>query len=128
MSLVMLGLLVAEYPVDVLIQLLPHYYPTFALVIVIGRKTSKLLTRTCFNVSCIIIFRDAVSPCANILSIFILQICCHSHTKNVLKWLPLILILLANDIEVNPGPYEKDCFTFMNWNLNSLREIVSEST
>ena len=118
-SLVMLGLLVTEYPEDVLIHLLPHYYPFIASVN-ICRKTSKLLTRSCFNISCIIIFSEAVSPCTNILSICIFQICCYSHIKNVPKWLPLILILLANDVEVNPGPHEKDCFTFMNWNLNSL--------
>ena len=32
-----------------------------------------------------------------------------------------ILILLANDIEMNPGPqFQKNFFNFMNWNVNSL--------
>ena len=34
-----------------------------------------------------------------------------------------MLILLANDIEFNPGPqYHENFFSFMNWNVNSLRK------
>ena len=33
----------------------------------------------------------------------------------------MLLLLLANDIEINPGPtHDDNFFTFMNWNLNSL--------
>ena len=38
-------------------------------------------------------------------------------------WVSLLLVLLSNDIEMNPGPghsYRENFFTFMNWNLNSL--------
>ena len=36
-------------------------------------------------------------------------------------WLTILLILLSNDIQLNPGPeYHKNFLTFMNWNLNSL--------
>ena len=100
-------------------ELLPHYCPYIASV-KIGRKTCKLLTRTSSTVSCIITFSQSVTPSENLLCILIFQICCHSQTVNVPKWLSLILVLLANDIEVNPGPHEKNCLTFMNWNLNSL--------
>ena len=46
-----------------------------------------------------------------------LQICCHSVINNVPQWLPIILILLSNDIQLNPGP---ELLKFMTWNLNSL--------
>ena len=37
-------------------------------------------------------------------------------------WIPFLLILMANDIQLNPGPrgYHENFFSFMNWNLNSL--------
>ena len=41
-------------------------------------------------------------------------------------WLPLLVVLLSNDIEVNPGPHtnrdscHSDLFSFCNWNLNTL--------
>ena len=39
----------------------------------------------------------------------------------VLTWLPGLLIILANDIHVNPGPNLQNTFlTFMSWNVNSL--------
>ena len=39
----------------------------------------------------------------------------------VAPWLPGFLIILANDIHVNPGPhYQNNFFTFMTWNVNSL--------
>ena len=114
----MLALLAWEYPVYALI-LFTSYYPHIGLV-KINRKACKILSRTFFNVSCIIIFSQSVSPCENFLSILIFQMCCHSQTVNVPNWLSLILVILANDIEVNPGPHEKSCLTFMNWNLNSL--------
>ena len=41
--------------------------------------------------------------------------------KHFQYWLTLLLILLSNDIEMNPGPqYCNNFFSFMMWNLNSL--------
>jgi len=37
------------------------------------------------------------------------------------KWLGLFLVLISNDIHMNPGPqYHNNFFKFMSWNLNSL--------
>ena len=84
-------------------------------------KNSKLLARYCFHISCMFIFTDATSPVVFILCVFVIQIWCHAQTKKVPRWLPLIFILLANDIELNPGPPSQNHFlNFMNWNLNSL--------
>ena len=50
-----------------------------------------------------------------------LQICCHSLRNNVPHWLLIILILLSNDIQLNPGPTsENELLKFMTWNLNSF--------
>ena len=68
-----------------------------------------------------VIFIEVISPMTCILSVFVLQIWCHAQTKKIPRWLKLILILLANDIELNPGPpSQNQFFNFMNWNLNSL--------
>ena len=77
------------------------------------------------NSSCILsiyIYSISVTPATCILSLVVFQIWCHSLTKNVPLWLPTILILLANDIHLNPGPHFKNnfFFNFMSWNLNSL--------
>ena len=41
--------------------------------------------------------------------------------KNVPFWLPIILILLSNDIHLNPGPHlQNNYLNFISWDLNSL--------
>ena len=51
----------------------------------------------------------------------VLQIWCHSFTKDVPHWLPQLLIILSNDIQLKPGPQFQDNFlNFMSWNLNWL--------
>ena len=114
------GLLLSEYPEGFCIQFLLLFsqgVPFFNI-----RPTiSKHLARGCFHTSCMLIFTDSISPATLILSIFVFQIWCHALSRNVPRWLPFLLILLANDIELNPGPPLQNQFlSFMNWNLNSL--------
>ena len=41
--------------------------------------------------------------------------------RNKPIWVPFLLILLSNDVELNPGDhYHESFFSFINWNLNSL--------
>ena len=64
---------------------------------------------------------SAISPSTHILSICVTIIYCNIITKRVPPWVSLLLILLSNDIELNPGDdYHGNFFTFMNWNPNSL--------
>ena len=66
-------------------------------------------------------FSIAHTQSCYILSLLVLQICCHSLRNNVPDWLPIILILLSNDIQLNPGPTsENELLKFMTWNLNSF--------
>ena len=43
---------------------------------------------------------------------------CLLHT--FLLWVILLIIILSNDIEKNPGDFTNGFFSFCNWNLNSL--------
>ena len=118
--LVLSWLLVSEYPED-FIQFYLQYFPNFAFLINLDPKISKHIARSCFHTSRVFIFADSISPGALILSIFVFQIWCNALSSNVPRWLPFILILMANDIELNPGPaLQNQFFSFMNWNLNSL--------
>ena len=57
----------------------------------------------------------------HILCLVMFRIWCHSYVKHVPRWLPIILILLSNDINLNPGPhFQNNLFNFMSWNVNSL--------
>ena len=68
-----------------------------------------------------IIFCISTTPASCILCLIIIQICCHSYVKRVSRWLPIILIILSNDINLNPGPnHQNNLFNFMSWNVNSL--------
>ncbi|MCH2417084.1 MAG: hypothetical protein MK195_10055, partial [Acidimicrobiales bacterium] len=63
----------------------------------------------------------AVTPASYALSFVITFILCSKITRDVPLWVSLLLILLSNDVELNPGPhYHENFFSFMNWNLNSL--------
>ena len=63
----------------------------------------------------------SVSPESHILCFFVTDNMCSMLSRNRPVWVPLLLILLSNDIEINPGDhYQNHFFNFMNWNLNSL--------
>ena len=49
-----------------------------------------------------------------------IQIRCHSCVKRIPHWLPIILIMLSNDVHLNPGPqFQNNFFNFMSWYVNS---------
>ena len=66
------------------------------------------------------VFLTSVTPASCILCLIVFQIWCHSTVKHVPHWLTIILILLANNVHVNPGPNVQNNFNFISWNLNSL--------
>ena len=80
-------------------------------------KFSKHVSKTVSIVSTFSMFSIAHTQSCYILSLLVLQICCHSLRNNLL----IILILLSNDIQLNPGPTsENELLKFMTWNLNSF--------
>ena len=119
--LIMLGLLFCECPDFSLIMLIISINSICGSVVNLILRFSKIMSRTIFNILCIYIYSIALTPATCILSLMVFQVWCHLLTKNVPLWLPTILILLSNDIHLNPGPHFQNNFlNFMLWNLNSL--------
>ena len=119
LSLIILGLLFCEcldYPLQMFIIFINSSYES-----VVNIKFRKIVSRTIFSILSIYIYSIALTPATCILSLMIFQVWCHSFTIHVPPWLPTILILLSNDIHLNPGPHlQNSFFNFMLWNLNSL--------
>ena len=120
-SLTMLGLLFCECPDFPLIMFIISINSSYGSVAKLTLKLSRIMSRTIFIILSIYIYSIALTPTMCILSLMVFQIWCHSFTNNVPLWVPTILILLSNDIHLNPGPhFENNFFNFMSWNLNSL--------
>ena len=63
----------------------------------------------------------ANTPATCILCLMVFQTWCYLSIKNVPNWLSIILILLSNDVHLNPGPqYKNIFFNFMSWSVNSM--------
>ena len=96
------GLLCSEYSPDILLTFSIHQNPSHGFI--------------SFHILSI-----AVTPATCMLCLVVIQIWCHLLTKSVSSWLPIILIILSNDIQLNPGPQvENNLLNFRSWNLNSL--------
>ena len=95
--------------------------PNFDFVLGLALKFKKSLAFTLFSTSAIFIFSIAATPATHLICLVVFQILCHSLAKSVPSWLSILLIILANDIHLNPGPdYTNNYFNFMNWNVNSI--------
>ena len=121
LSLTMLGLLFCECPDYPLLMLIISINQSYRSVVNFILKFRKIVSHSIFSIISIYIYSIALSPATCILALMVFQIWCHSLTKNVPLWLPTILLLLSNDIHLNPGPhFQGNFFNFMSWNLNSL--------
>ena len=54
------------------------------------------------------------------VSFFLVTKKIHSLLQSLTIWLILLKIARSNDVEKNPGDFINKCFTFCNWNINSL--------
>ena len=69
----------------------------------------------------IILSSIAITPVSHLVVLVATFAMCVRLTAKVPPWVPLLLILLSNNIELNPVPnYHEIFLNFMNWNLNSL--------
>ena len=121
-SFILFGIFLCEYEKELILLLFLHFYPVF-----LPDNLNKLMkifkvNRSVTSASLLLyIFSVSVSPVACILCLSIFQIWCYSYIKHITQWLTLFLILISNDIHMNPGPRYRDTFfSFMSWNLNSL--------
>jgi len=122
LCLLLFAAVLCEFEKEQIILFISQSYPNF-----LNNTVEKLLkickpTRSVISASLIVyIFSISFSPIEGILCLFIFQIWCCSYIKKLNDWLPIFLILISNDIHVNPGPhYRENFFNFMSWNLNSL--------
>ena len=84
-------------------------------------KYKKTLSKYFFGAHVISIFAIATTATSHIICIVVFQVATLTFAKTMPTWLQIFLILMSNDIELNPGPgYVNNFFTFMAWNLNSL--------
>ena len=84
-------------------------------------KSTLILNRfSCLMLSTTI-FYFAIGPICQTLSLAVLQISSNSlrNSKSPV-WLPILLIILSNDIHLNPGPnFQTNVLNVMSWNVNS---------
>ena len=121
LSLIMLGLLLCECPDYTLLIFITSINSSYGSIVNLTLKFSKIVSRTIFSILSIYIYSIAYTPATFILCLMVFQIWCHSLKRNISLWLPIILILLSNDIHSNPGPhFQNNFFNFISWNVNSL--------
>ena len=106
---------------DSIILLITWMNPNLALRVEIFLKLRNPITFILSGTIAIFMFSIAVTPVTQYFCLAIFQIVCHRHVKITPSWLSVILVLISNDIERNPGPeYHTNSLNFMSWNLNSL--------
>ena len=117
----MLGLLFCECPDYPLLMFIILINQSYTSVVNFILKFRKIVSHSIFSIISIYIYSIALSPATCILALMLFQMWYHSLIKNVPLWLRTILLLLSNDINLNPGPhFQNNFFNFMSWNLNSL--------
>ena len=120
-SLLALGLFLSGCKEERLLLIISTNTELFGNVFIFLLKFKKIISITIFNTLPIYTFSIAVTPATCTVCLIVFQIWCLSCKKHVPFWLPLILILLSNDVHLNPGPnFQNNCFNFMPWNVNSL--------
>ena len=120
-SVIMFGLFLSECEKEQILLIIIVANINFGWVAYFVLKLRKIISGAFFIILSICLFSIAVTPATSILCILVFEIGCLLFTKHIPSWLPLFLVLLSNDIHVNPGPhFNNSFFNFINWNLNSL--------
>ena len=118
----MLGLLLCECKTELFLLLIIRFYPNIGNDILhLSSNKINVTSRVASVTLLLYIFSTSVTPATCIVCLFMIQIWCYSDVKRIPHWLPVFLIVISNDIHLNPGPhYNNNFFNFMSWNLNSL--------
>ena len=120
-SLIMFVMFSSEHPAHFQVLWIVFSNPNFDSIINIIHKFNKTLSRILFFITSNYIFYLATTPTAFLLCISVLQNIWQSYSRNCPYWLTILLILLSNDVQLNPGPpNHNNLLHFMSWNLNSL--------
>ena len=115
------GFLLTEYFFDLTLWSFSYINFEYVNPVKLSRRSRKAVVQISLWTSLIYIFFTATTYVACIFCLLVFQIFCHFSMRTTQSWLPIILIILSNDIHLNPGPeYNNNFFNFMSWNLNSL--------
>ena len=127
LALLLLGLLSAEFPDNYhpLRFILPNSEYGFllglALKFILALQFRITFFQLLFTILSIHIFHLAITHIASILCILVFHNWCHCYTQNSPQWLQILLIILSNDVSLNPGtPFHNSLFNFMSWNVNYI--------
>ena len=121
LSITMIGLLLCECEKEQIIFLLIYMNPNLTFILDLALNFKKIIAWTLLGTLSILIFTLSVTPTSHLLCLIVFQISCSTFVKPVPSWLSILLILLSNDIELNPGlEYHNNFFNFMTWNLYSI--------
>ena len=115
LPLLLLGLLFEFEKYQILFFVI-RINPNFRSLIYLLLKFCITTSRSICNALSFYIFSISVTPFACIVSLFVFQIWTFSIKKCVPFWLPKLLILISNDIHLNPGPpshLQNNFFNFM---------------
>ena len=121
--LIIFCLLICDIPSYTTIAMLFHEPVDISSIVLIFSRRWKIFSRVCPFFLSLNLLISAVCPTSHFLCLVIIFITCNLISRKVPVWISVLLVLLSNDIEINPGPglsYHDNFFTFMNWNLNSL--------
>ena len=115
----LLALIITENP-EFLYNLIPNvFHMLVRFIFFIQKRNCKNMRNLIFIFLTFYIFKTAYEPISQTFCLLIFQIFSNRFFR-ITSWLPGLLIFLANDIHVNPGPqYQNTFFTFMTWNVNS---------
>ena len=122
LSLLVLGLLLlSECDKEQIVVFIVRINPNIDNAIDLSLKFSKIISRVFCGTLLLYKFCISITPATCTLCLIIFQIWCHWYVRRVLRWLPIILIILSNDVHLNPGPhFQNNFFNFMLWKVNSL--------
>ena len=122
LSIIILGLLLWECKTEQILLLTIRFYPNIGNnLLYLSLNKINVISIVASVTLLLYIFSISVTAATCILYLFMFQFWCYSYIKRIPNWLPVFLIVISNDIHLNPGPhYQNNFFNFMSWNLNSL--------
>ena len=111
--MILLGILLIETHYDINIAMLFNIPMNFYSLVTMMLDLMKFLTGVHPFLFSLCQLASAVCPASHAVCLFITFITCTLITRKVPLWVTFLLILLSNDIEMNPGPsYHENFFTF----------------
>ena len=121
LSILIIVLLFSEFEIHHFAYFLIYLKPNLFSILKIVLRARKTVSLWLLYADFLTLLMCATTPGSHLICLSVLQFFCYQFTNSRPSWLTLLLILMANDIEVHPGPeYIKKNLRFMNWNLNSL--------